>query len=226
MQNTRKGIILLELMVAIAIITSLTFLTWPAYRHMSRESRLNNAAQSVLAAAHYARQQALSSANPTYLVFSDENTEDASKEAYRSFAVYSIQINTASGLISQNNGQWILNWQQLPEGIVFDREVERINLRNIFDPSADAWSGALIKGQNLLYIDGKNYPVIGYQPNGQTDKWRRIYLAHGFYHPSPECPTIFRTATEGCQIHFDETGRCRVTRLYYSSNDLQPYIKD
>lgn len=201
---------LAELLVVLVIIGILSAMALPMMSGLAGQSKLDSAANSLHAAAKFARQHAVSTKHPTYLVFHDELTNP--DLAYRAFAIFAIDI--ANPPIGQDNGYFIKEWERLPEGIILDPDS---NLdENLFNVGDSEWKGALNKN-NELKIAGTAYITLGFKPSGEVaSDTHHIHLASGTVISGQ--PRIFNPCP-GKQIHFTTFGKSVIIDTLYGEND-------
>lgn len=197
------GFTLAEMLVVIALIGLLFALVLPALDSITNASKLDAAANAVHSTSKLARQYALSHAQPTYLVFHNDRA---------AYAVFSINIHTNP--VTQAEGYFLMPWEPLPAGIVFDDTSGGAD--NMFAVSETAnWDGAISKN-NLLKIQGTTYIVQAFDPmgkSGSASHW--IHIAEGFY----TSDGLQRTAPRGKQIQFSISGKSRIIDIRYADND-------
>lgn len=162
----KSGFTLAELLVMLLIVATLFSMALPAVIRLTGRSKLDSAANEVHAALKLARQHAVAHKQPTYLVLDPVR---------RAFALYTIDVRAQP--ISTSDGQFIQDWSTLPEGVVFDPDIDRGN--NVFDPARGPWQGALTRN-NALLVEGEKRATFGFKPNGTAaSATRQIYLAEG-----------------------------------------------
>lgn len=195
------GFTLAEMLVVIALIGLLFALILPALDSITNASKLDDAANAVHSASKLARQYALSHDQPTYLVFHNDRA---------AYAVFSINIHTNP--VTQAEGYFLMPWEPLPAGIVFDDSAG--GTTNIYIPTTASWDGAISKN-NLLKIQGTTYIVQAFDPmgkSGSASHW--IHIAEGFY----TSDGLQRTAPRGKQIQFSLSGKSRIIDIRYTDN--------
>jgi prepilin-type N-terminal cleavage/methylation domain-containing protein len=217
-QRFREGFTLAELLVVIALIGIMFAIAVPALVDITKQTKLDAAANAVHSACKMARQHALTQAQPTYVVFNEGQTDAAL--AYQAYAVFTINIHTnmgAGGILPVDAGYFLTNWEVLPSGVVFDNVSGLQGEENVFYSTGAAWNGAIGKN-NRLDIQGSTYTVHGYRPNGEagtTTHW--IYLAEALMINGQ--PSV--TGQQGKQIRFGMTGRSRILDTIYTNGEAE-----
>ncbi|VGO23037.1 prepilin-type N-terminal cleavage/methylation domain-containing protein [Pontiella sulfatireligans] len=208
----RNGFTLAELLVVIAIIGIMFAIALPALLNLAGSSKLDGAANAVHAAAKLARQHAIANNQPAYLVLNEGQT--GNNLAYRAYAVFSINIHTNA--VTQEAGYFLTGWEPLPVGVVFDDQAGDAYNAFSYSPQDD-WSGGVSK-KNRLKIQGKEYTVLGFKPNGEAGaRTHWIYLAEGTL--SGGAPLV--TGRQGKQIRFDLTGKSKIIDYTYDDGEAQ-----
>lgn len=208
--NEKAGFTLAELLVVILIMGILFSVSLPVFTNLTGQSKLEAAANTLHSAAKLARQHAMAQNQPAYLLFHDSATDP--EQAYRSFAVYTIDIHTRP--VTANSGYYLKNWELLPEGVIFDPLSNASE--NLFTVGTESWKGGLNKN-NELKVDGITYITLGFKPSGEiSSATHHIHLAQGtvlsgqpqIYNPGP-----------GKQIHFTTFGKSFILDTLYGETE-------
>jgi prepilin-type N-terminal cleavage/methylation domain-containing protein len=208
--SNRKGFTLAELLVVIAIIGIMFAIALPTLSNITGQTKLESAANALHSAAKMARQHAVANGQPAYLVFHTPATDPTL--AYRAYAVFTIDIHSLP--VKQDNGQFIKDWELLPDGVIIDPDANFI--KNLFDISSEGWQGAL-NDNNELFIDGATYVTLGFKPSGEVaSASHHIHLASGTVVNGQ--PKVFNPCP-GKQIHFTTLGKSVILDTLYGKND-------
>lgn len=217
-KERHSGFTLIELMTVIVVMGIIFFIALPALNNISGASKLETAANAVHSMMNMARQYAIVQNQPTYVVFNDEYTTSDPDMAYRSIAVFTIDINTASGIITPNEGHFLKEWETLPHGLVFDPDVNPTQkTKNVFLPDGGlGWKGGY-RRHNILKIEGKDHIVIGFYPKGKPSFDYRTYIAEGFY--DPQNWNLVKTSRQCKEVRTKRSGAISVTDMVYNDSD-------
>ena len=209
-QKKNDGFTLAELLVVIAIVGILFVIVLPSLNSINGQTKLDGAANAVHSAAKLARQYAIAHNQPAYLVFHDAQSTTNDNLAYRSYAVFTINIHTNP--INQSAGYYLSDWELLPAGVVFDPTINISS--NLFDVSDIKWKGGLNRN-NELRIKSNSFIVYGFKPSGEAAAaTHHIHLAEGIINNGQ--PVI--TSKQGKQIQFETIGRSKIMDYIYQEN--------
>jgi prepilin-type N-terminal cleavage/methylation domain-containing protein len=211
--NRQKGFTLTELLLVIALIGMLLATTLPALHTLTGSHQLDAAANALHTSLKTARQYALTHRQPTYLLFKDHISEADPDTAFKSFAIFTININGAT--ITQKDGYFLQSWNTLPDGIVFDAEC--LGISNVFEVvSGRSWNGA-IGQRNALKVGEHTYPVFGIYPSGNRagDTTQIISICEGFYHPGTW--RLQRTSRQNRSIRVEQSGHSTLQKRLYNN---------
>lgn len=207
------GFTLAELLVAIVIIGIMLAVALPTLTGIASESRIDGAAHAIHSAVKMARQHAVTQKQPTYMLFHDFSTSSDVNLAGRSYAVFT--IDTRQRPLDQSAGSFLLEWQTLPAGVVFDNQTSE-GRNNVFVHGNNSWRAGF-DGDNRLRVKGTVYPVLAFNATGtqRMDYKNDIFLAEGLF---DEEGNLKRTTDQGKRIRIDSAGRSRVSDIHYDES--------
>lgn len=210
LSKSKSAFTLAELLVVIVIIGILSAIALPMMPNLTGQSKLESAANMLHSASKLARQHAVATKHPTYLVFHDKITNP--DLAYRAFAIFAIDISNPP--VDQDDGYYVKDWQRLPEGIILDPTANSPD--NLFEIGSEPWNGALNKNSELN-IGGSTYITLGFKPTGEiASDTHHIHLTSGtIVHGQP----LIYNPCPGKQIHFTSFGKSVILDTLYGEED-------
>lgn len=169
----RAGFTLMELMIVIGLIGLLTLISIPAFQSAGRGGKLRTATFQLNTTFSLARQTAITSRQQVYLLFPDDHPPLYNgvapahiEKAFRAYAMY-----------GENDG-YLAEWRMLPEGVVFDPEIEIGNYHNFYmqqdgnlflledipfpaneDPAKDIY-GVGFRSDGPIHVGGVEDPTV------------------------------------------------------------------